>query len=105
MVEREDNENCCNCECCHCKKIFMLLVLLFLAFISGIMVGNCQQKYDTGLYYYTMQPSQQNQKTSRGRRFHRGAQPSNTGYNSNSNNQAVPNAQMGGFIIEVDQAN
>ena len=105
MLDSPDKEIQCDCECCHCKKIFMLLVLLLLSFIAGIMVGNCQTRYDTGMYYYTTLPVQQNTTQGRVRRFHRGAQPGNSGYNTGSNAQSVPNAQIGGFIVEVDQTN
>jgi len=95
MVESKENENGCYCECCHCKKIFMLLVLLMLAFITGIMVGNCQSTYvypDIYSYQATTQPTQIKIK-----KFHRGTSQNNS--TTNTTNQAVPNAQLGGFIV------
>lgn len=95
MIESKENESGCYCECCHCKKIFMLLVLLMLAFITGIMVGNCQSTYiypDIYSYQSASQPTQIKIK-----KFHRGASQNNS--TTNTTNQAVPNAQLGGFIV------
>lgn len=94
-MESKQSESDYYCECCHCKKIFMLLVLLFLAFIAGIMVGNCQSTYvypDMYSYQTTSQPTQIKIK-----KFHRGASQNQT--QTNNMNQAVPNAQLGGFIV------
>jgi len=99
MEQKEDMSACC-CECCHCKKIFMLVVLILLSFIAGIMVGNCQSQYPYGMYYAPqIVPSHAKVK-----HLHRGAVQKPTNMDSSSVEQPFPNAQLGGYIIEIDQA-
>lgn len=88
--ENKEQESCYYCECCHCKKIFMMLVLLILAFIAGIMVGNCRANYPSYMHYYTPQVIPAHAKATK--LHHKAKSMQNT----------EPNAQLGGFIIEVD---
>lgn len=95
MEHRENQTECC-CECCHCKKIFMMLVLLILSFIAGIMVGHCQSQYPMYMHHYTpyiqsghMKAKNTNSQTQQ--------------QNSPNKPDQVPNAQIGGFIMEVEQ--
>ena len=94
MDTRENENNCC--ECCHCKKIFMLFVLLILSFIAGIMVGNCQN-YDPSYIYYYSTPAHIN-----ARNLHRGMHQIP---NKNNSTQPDSNAQVGGFVMEVESQN
>lgn len=102
--ENKEPEIGCYCECCHCKKIFMLLVLLILAFIAGIMVGNCRSTYPSYMHYYT--PQMMPAHIIKAKQLHRGALQKKT-KPDNANAAATPNepaAQIGGYIIEIDQA-
>lgn len=115
----DDYRNHCDCECCHCKKIFMLLVLLILVFMAGIMVGNCgrcryaDHRNNAYNYGYNQQISHNNPQK-KAKKIHRGMQPvtapTNIPANIHSptpyqpNPDTIPAEQMGGFIIEVDQA-
>lgn len=108
-----------DCECCHCKKIFMLLVLLILVFMAGIMVGNCGRcRYADNYYnkhygynFNNPQFAKQNPQIP-SKKFHRGMQqvapvpaaPTQDPRNYQPQPQPFPNGQLGGFIIEVDQA-
>jgi len=103
MEQKEDETDCC-CECCHCKKVFMLLVLLILAFIAGIMVGNCRSTYPAYMEHYT--PHVIPAHIIKAKQLHRGAlqkkaMPDNSPANAAQNE---PSAQVGGYIIEIDQA-
>jgi len=89
--ETKEQESCYYCECCHCKKIFMMLVLLILAFIAGIMVGNCRTNYPAYMHYYTPQMIPAHAKATK---LH---------HKTKANPAATPNANIGGFIIEVDE--
>jgi hypothetical protein len=99
MTENHEEHPSCCCDCCHCKKIFMGIVVLILAFIAGIMVGNCRQQYYIDMPYITAphlakhQMSQQNGKSAN--------QPAPTSAAPDANTSA----QLGGYIIEVEQAN
>lgn len=92
-----------DCECCHCKKIFMILVLLILVFIAGIMVGNCGRcRYADNFYYGQQQYTRANNIPAK--KYHRGMQeiapnPSVT----RNTNAVIPNNQLGGFIVEIDE--
>lgn len=100
MTEHHEENSSCNCECCHCKKIFMAAVIVILAFIAGIMVGNCRQQY------YTATPYQINPHFVKHRMHHRGnPQSTNSPAPSQMPAQSDANAQFGGYIIEVEQAN
>ncbi len=102
MIENREIPEQYGCECCHCKKIFMMMVVLILVFIAGIMVGNCGRcRYADN--YYAPQVAK-NYKKMQHKKFHRGMHevPSQADVNAN---QAYPDNQVGGFIIEVDQAN
>jgi hypothetical protein len=101
-MEQEDEMSCC--ECCHCKRVFMLLVLLILAFIAGIMVGNCRSTYPGYMEHYM--PHVMPAHIIKAKQLHRGAlpkkaKPDNTTAN---NTPTEPTAQIGGYIIEIDQA-
>ena len=97
-MESRETETCC-CDCCHCKKVFMLIVLILLSFIAGIMVGNCQSQYPYGMYYAPqIIPSHAKIK-----KLHRGALQKSTNADSSSAEQQS-NAQIGGYIIEIDQS-
>lgn len=103
MEQKEDEIDCC-CECCHCKKVFMLLVLIILAFIAGIMVGNCRTSYPTYMEHYT--PHIMPAHIIKAKQMHRGAlqkkaKPDDTNPTAAQNE---PSAQIGGYIIEIDQA-
>ena len=85
---------CSQIECCICKKVFMTLVILILTFMAGIMVGNCGKCHYQDTYYYHTRPTLSNTPK---KKLHRGMHtisPSST-----------PSPEMGGFIIEIDQAN
>lgn len=102
MEQKEDEMSCC-CECCHCKRIFMLLVLLILAFIAGIMVGNCQSSYPKYMEHYT--PHVMPAHIIKAKKLHRGALPDKmTPASTTNTNPNEPTAQIGGYIIEIDQA-
>ena len=92
------------CECCHCKKIFMFLVLLILVFIAGIMVGNCGRcRYADNFYYGQQQYARNNSMATK--KYHRGMQeiaPAPTA--SRNVNRVYPNNQLGGFVVEIDDA-
>jgi hypothetical protein len=91
-----------DCECCHCKKIFMMLVLLILVFMAGIMVGNCGRCRYADNYYANNWMHKYNQI--KPKKFHKGMHEINPNMVKN-NPQSVPNEQMGGFIVEIDQSN
>lgn len=93
----EENHSCC-CDCCHCKKIFMAMVVIILAFIAGIMVGNCRQQYYIDMPY-TANPHFVQHKMQK----HTQNMPANPTQLSPAT--AETNAQLGGYIIEVEQAN
>ena len=102
MEQNEDEMSCC--ECCHCKKVFMLLVLLILAFIAGIMVGNCRSTYPS--YMENYMPHVMPAHIIKAKQLHRGAlqkkaKPADTNATAT---QTDPTAQVGGYIIEIDQA-
>lgn len=92
-----------DCECCHFKKIFMLLVLLILAFMAGIMVGNCGRCRYADYSGYASQYSQAH-KNMKPQKMHRGMQPVQNG-NAGRAYNTVPGGQVGGFVVEIDQAN
>lgn len=95
----------------------MLLVLLILVFMAGIMVGNCGRcRYAdnyfnnrAGYDYVNPQFARQNPQAAP-KKFHRGMQqvaPTPATPDQAPRNyqpQPFPNGQLGGFIIEVDQA-
>ena len=93
MDKKESCEHCDCCDCCRCKKMFMLLVVLLLTFMAGIMVGNCRHPY--------MIPEPNT--TQLQRTYHRGmheiAPKKHTATVSKNKDAAV-----GGFIVEIDQA-
>lgn len=91
--ETKEPEIGCYCECCHCKKIFMLLVLLILAFIAGIMTGHCQSSYPSYMHYYTPQIIPAHTKATKLHHKTK-AKPAPA---------TMPDAQIGGYIIEVDE--
>lgn len=101
MIEDKRTEPSDYCECCHCKKIFMFLVLLLLSFIAGIMVGNCQSTTYSYIPPYYMQNAAMHSSSMKQKKYHRGLQQIE--HQNNSNKQQQPNAQMGGFIVEVEQ--
>ena len=74
------------------------MVVILLAFIAGIMVGNCRQQS------YTDQPYQITPHIVQHKIYHRGKkQSSNTAQPSPQS--AATDAGLGGYIIEVEQAN
>lgn len=99
METREEQESY-YCECCHCKKIFMLLVLLILAFIAGIMVGNCQSRTSYSPYGYIPTTSAHTIV----KPMHRGALQPHANTNQPATNQPNPNAQVSGYILEIEQS-
>ena len=104
MVEtHEENQACC-CDCCHCKKIFMVMVIVILAFIAGIMVGNCRQQYYIDMPQFTNPHFVQHKLLHRANNPHNSA-PTSTPQTMPSASQMDTNAQLGGYIIEVEQAN
>ena len=101
MTENHEEHPSCCCDCCHCKKIFMGVVVLILAFIAGIMVGNCRQQYYIDMPYIATPQLVKHQM------YHRGNNPhtSNMPQPAPSASKADTNAQLGGYIIEVEQSN
>ena len=74
------------------------MVVILLAFIAGIMVGNCRQQS------YADQPYQITPHIVQHKIYHRGKkQSSNT--TQPSPQSAATDAELGGYIIEVEQAN
>ena len=97
MTEHHEENTSCNCECCHCKKIFMVTVIVILAFIAGIMVGNCRQQY------YSAMPYPIKSHFVKHKMHHRGNIQSSDTVQPNTA-EAATNAELGGYIIEVEQA-
>jgi len=99
MTENHEEHQSCCCDCCHCKKIFMAMVIIILAFIAGIMVGNCRQQYYIDMPYLAA-PHLAKHNMSQ----HKG-NTSNQPATAPAASDAGTNAQLGGYIIEVEQAN
>lgn len=103
-MDYQENNDCCS-DCCQCKKIFMLLVLIILAFIAGIMVGHCNSvpyAYMVGPDTYSFAKGSSMKNVSN---FHRGQMQNHSQPMMQNGAQALPNAQMGGFVLEVNQGN
>ena len=94
---REEPQSCC-CECCHCKKIFMAMVVILLAFIAGIMVGNCRQQS------FANKPYQITPHIVQHKIYHRGKKQSSNTAQPNPTSAAT-DTELGGYVIEVEQAN
>ena len=80
----------------------MITVVLILAFIAGIMVGNCHQPYYINIpQHYTphfAQHKMHHKENTAQHKTNSEQSPSSASPNDN-------NAQVSGYIIEVEQAN
>lgn len=103
MTENHEEQQACCCECCHCKKIFMAMVIIILAFITGIMVGSCRQQYVIDMPYYANPHFVQHKMMKHPQSMQK--QPSTNPTTQPSPASTDANAQFGGYIIEVEQAN